>query len=125
MGGLRELLGDAIGEEIQPKDVNVAGKIKVIHFRQLSGEEGQAVFRNKADGEGAEAYGLDVSRRLVAASACTPDGTPLDTYEGVCRLPGFVVTALYRAAAEVNGIRVAAEGEGPKDPGSKSESGAP
>lgn len=112
---LRELLADLLGAEVQTRPVQWSGKKGTFHFRQISAEEGEAVFA-ETEGLTDRQRGRVVGCRLIAASLCTADGETVSTEAEVRKLPSGAINALYTAAADVNGMAKPESVEGDDGP---------
>lgn len=121
---LRTLLADLIGAEVQAHPVTVAGKTKLLHFRQFDDATGRSIFAMQ-DGESADDRGLRIMRAVVAASLCDETGATVATLDDVKDLPMVALEPLYQPAARTNNIAAPAATEADTEAGTGGDNADP
>lgn len=85
------------------REVEIGGKKRKLHFRELPAIEFARFHRIASDGNDDARDGA--AARLVAASVCNPDGTPAMSYERALTLKAGPLNALFAAVLDVNGSK--------------------
>ena len=85
------------------REVEIGGKLRTLHFRELPAVEFIRFSRRAQDGSDDLRDGA--AAKLVAASVCNPDGTPAMSYERALQLKSGPLNAIFAVVLEINGRR--------------------
>ena len=94
--------------------LTVSRKQQTAFFRELSGEEMESILEPLRDDEGSipKQRNREFRNKVIAASLCEADGSPVISAEMTSKLPNALYVQLQRHAMGINGLL--AESDDPK-----------
>lgn len=92
-----------VTDEIHKREVTLAdGKNHVFHFKEAVATEFRKYYKaEKSDDPDISGNSMAL---LIAATLCEPDGTPAITYAQATKLKMPVMTAIFSAILDINGL---------------------